>query len=140
MSPGRHMIRHSENMDCSSFILTRCHTLNLNLASAPQNARACRLRCRGYQCSSRSHSLQAGWSFLHSRRSAHRMAVSSSMILGGRDAEIDLTCILHPRHHRPHPEVMVKTGCLLSEALTARRNPLSDQQDPALLHVSTYRV
>jgi hypothetical protein len=62
------------------------------------------------------------------------MAVSSSMIPiyvqscppGRRDAERDLTCI-HPHHRRPHLEVMVKTGCLLSEALKARRNRLSDQ-------------
>lgn len=121
-------------------LLTRCHPLNLNLASAPQNARACRLCRSGHQCSSRSYSLQAGWSFLHHCRSAHCMAVSSSMILGGRNGEIDLTYILHPHHHRRHPEVMVKTGCLLSEALTARRNRLSGQQNPALLHVSTYKV
>ena len=59
-------------------------------------------------------------------RSTHRMAVSSYMILiyvpsgppGGRDAEGDLSCILHPhhRHRRPHLEVMVKIGYLLSEA------------------------
>ena len=53
------------------------------------------------------------------------MPVSSSMILiyvqggppGGRGAEGDLICILHPHHRRPHPEMMVKPGCLLSEAL-----------------------
>lgn len=42
---------------------------------------------------------------------------------GGRDAERDLTCILHPYHL----EAMVKLGCLLSEALGARRNHPSDQ-------------
>jgi hypothetical protein len=49
------------------------------------------------------------------------------MILGRRDAEGDLSCILHPHHRHPHLEVMVKTGCLLSESLEARRNRLSDQ-------------
>jgi hypothetical protein len=45
---------------------------------------------------------------------------------GRRGAERDLTCILYPHHRRPHLEVMVKTDCLLSEALGARRNRLSD--------------
>jgi hypothetical protein len=67
---------------------------------------------------------QVGHSCTPFCRCAHRMPVSSSMTLiyvptgppGGRDAEGDLTCILHPHHRRPHLEVMVKTGYLLSEA------------------------
>ena len=65
---------------------------------------------------------EVGRSLHHSCRSAHRVAVSSSMILiyvqrgppGGRGAEGDRTCIRphhrQPHHRRAHLEVMVRTG------------------------------
>lgn len=45
---------------CQTLMFVPCHTRGhtLNPASAPQNARACRLRRCSHQCSSRSHSLQ----------------------------------------------------------------------------------
>ena len=94
-----------------------------------RNARACRLRRCGHQCSSRGHSLQGGRLFLHPLfHSVHLTAISSSMIPGRRNAEgLDLTCILYLHRLRPLLKVMMKAGRPLSEALGARRNRLSDQ-------------
>jgi hypothetical protein len=94
-----------------------------------RNARACRLRRRDHQCSSRGHSLQGGRLFLRPLfRSAHLTAISSSMIPGRRDAEgLDLTCILYLHRLRPLLKVVMKAGRPLSGAPGARRNRLSDQ-------------
>ncbi len=77
--------------------------------------------------------------------STHRTAISSSMILisvqgslpGGNVRGLDLTRILFLHH--PHPRLkMMKASRLLSEAPSARRNRLSDQQNPAPHHLLTY--